>query len=100
MKKLKIINTSLYYGVVGEETDLKDIDGVPLFVGDLVSIESPNIRSINYDFIVKPEDESYAFVMGIKTGNKTIPKQYTIKKIQDHKNWVVGSKHRNIEIVE
>ena len=62
-KSLRLFSfTGKCYGTVGTPTKYKDINGRPLFVGDIVEIKNAPIAAIQFVC----EDEDGAFISGIK----------------------------------
>ena len=73
-KSLRLFSfTGNCYGTVGTPTKYKDINGRPLFVGDIVEIENAPIAAIQFVC----EDEDGAFICGIK--NACDPKTGNIR---------------------
>lgn len=62
-KKLRLFSVAgKCYGTVGNPTRYKDINGRPLFVGDIVEIKNAPISPLHFVC----EDEDGAFISGIK----------------------------------
>ena len=87
-------------GTIGTETDLKDVYGENLFIGDIVILfredTTPDILTaiVNDSFIsysddshVKKNGQSKSFAIGIKNAS---PGQWSIKKVKIYKDVVDG----------
>ena len=61
---LKSENTGKFYGEIGTPTKMKDINGQPLFVGDVVEVTAKGIGTLGNVYVVERDNKS--FVMGIK----------------------------------
>lgn len=84
---------SEYYGTIGTKTDLIDIDGAPLYVGDIV------VGKNNYkNFVCFDSFDNSFFCMGLKSGNNIV--EWKIKKFQDHSLLKVGDKIGDMYMIE
>ena len=84
---------SEYYGTIGTKTDLIDIDGAPLYVGDIV------VGKNNYkNFVCFDSFDNSFFCMGLKSGNNIV--ELKIKKFQDHSLLKVGDKIGDMYMIE
>ncbi len=92
---MKVYSGEALQGVCGTETTLKDFNGTPLFVGDIVAIASQNEFGIQcfYDLTVVVDgatnDES-PFIMdlhGVDVGNDDT---WHIKKLKDWEDCING----------
>ena len=84
---------SEYYGTIGTKTNLIDIDGTPLYVGDIV------VGKNNYkNFVCFDSFDNSFFCMGLKSGNNIV--EWKIKKFQDHSLLKVGDKIGDMYMIE
>lgn len=86
---------SEYYGTVGTKTDLIDVAGAPLYVGDIVVGENNYKNFVCFDTY----DNSF-FCMGLKSDPKNSIDEWKIKKLQDHSLLKVGDKINDMYMIE
>ena len=84
---------SEYYGTIGTKTDLIDIDGTPLYVGDIV------VGKNNYkNFVCCDRNDDSFFCMDLKSGNNIV--EWKIKKFQDYRILKIGDKINDMYMIE
>lgn len=99
MKKLAVFSGKCLAGICGEETDLRDAGGAPLFVGDIVHVHTENYFPTNFTVVVRDGIRTYsdgkitqdangkAFVMGNKDSDLA---EWNVSKVKDHKDCILG----------
>lgn len=98
-KELRLVLGASDFGKVGTPTKMKDKDGKPLFVGDVVEIEHSVAAK---EFVVETILDG-KFIMGIAWDCDKITgeiKEWTITKIKDWKEAKVGDNVNSIKVVE
>lgn len=93
--KLKFIDN--YIGKTGEKTNLQDINGDNLFVGDVVRVIS-NMGQNILSAVVKENDKFY--VMGLKCIDIKTTKDFKVYKEKSYASMKVGEKIGAIEYVD
>ena len=78
----------IFYGYVGEKTNMVDVYGEPIFVGDVVKITSKAFGTFNKSMAVYDEEEDKYFIMGIKSrcAEDGVITGWDVEKIIDHSN--------------
>lgn len=86
---------SEYYGKIGTKTGLYDINGVPLYVGDIV------VGKNNYkNFVCFDTFDNSFFCMGLKSDPLNSITEWNITKYQDHSLLKVGDKISDMYMIE
>jgi hypothetical protein len=103
MKELAIFSGDCFLGHCGEETDLKDADGKPLFVGDIVFNYAENYIPKNFTVVARDGFRTFTngkieqdingkpFIMGIKNADLT---EWNVSKVKDHSDCIAGEHWR------
>lgn len=86
---------SEYYGDVGEETDLTDINGTKLYVGDVVSGKD-NYRNV----IVKDSNSNTYFAMGLRSDPNSSIYEWKLKKVSSYSDLKIGDKVKDMYVIE
>ena len=80
---------SEYYGTIGVETHLKDVERNRLCVGDIVEITSNTYGSKDLKPVV--EHNGQVFVMGLYSVNQeALISEWKIKRVKSYKDYSVG----------
>lgn len=93
-------NTFCHYGEIGKATNMKDITGKPLFVGDVVIVLG-KYRSANYGKYYVVNNNGRSFIMGIASccdNDGTICDFYVVKE-KSYQDLCDGEKYGNIKAV-
>ena len=90
-----------FYGLIGQNTTLRDIEGIELSVGDVVEVTSAT-NGTNYGLAYVVKDKDFDFVMGIKwdCSSGTIDSsEWLVFKRKSYKALENGEKHDDIRAV-
>lgn len=90
-----------FYGLIGQNTTLRDAEGIELSVGDVVEVTSAT-NGTNYGLAYVVKDKDFDFVMGIKgdCSSGTIDSsEWLVFKRKSYKALENGEKHDDIRAV-
>lgn len=90
------------YGEIGTETNLIDVDGEPLFIGDLVLLTDDSTGIGRLRFVAHDFEFGTDYVMGAYLQSVGLPsgRNATWKKIAGYQNFTNGFQLNELEFVD
>lgn len=90
------------YGEIGAKTDLTDVDGEPLFIGDVVLLTDETTGVGRLRFVAHDFDTGADYVMGAYFQSTGLPsgRNTTWKKIAGYQNFSNGFRLNELEFVD